>query len=120
MPEARKNGTNYESQVYELLHDAVRDELRIYAGVSGIDLPSEALETFAWAVATRIDYAFSLTWDPDWVSPGEAHVWTENGRIHARCTSCLTVSPPMDSESSVRAWHQRHRTNEHKVDSTDK
>lgn len=92
----------------ELLHHAIRDELANSNGMMSYGLTDEAVRNLAWAVTTRIDYAFTVRWSPDWVPPGRPHVWHEKDRWHARCNQCLQESPASTSENRAVAWFDDH------------
>lgn len=76
-------------------------------------MPDGVLDQLAWAVATRLDYAFSLRWDPDWVASGEPHVWQEEGGTFARCTACLAESGSTESDAAARSWYVEHEADAH-------
>jgi hypothetical protein len=111
----------YRERVRVLLEDAVRDELHVMSmgevvrTASGevIQLPDEVLDHLAWAVAIRLDYAFSFRWDPDWVAPGAPHIWSEDGRNFARCTACLAESGSTESHAAARSWLVEHHSSAH-------
>ena len=106
-------GSKWGTKELELLYDAVRDELRVYNGVEKLGITDEAIRTLAWAVSTRIDYAFSINWSPDWVAPGCPHLWHDEGGWHARCNECLQESPPSASEHDAVTWFDNHVAESH-------
>lgn len=98
-----------EAELWRLVEHAVLDELRHASAFYGdLELTDEQLASLAWAVTTRLDYAFNVRWDPDWVKEGEAHTWVEDGQVFARCTRCLAMSPPCADREAAVAWHVEH------------
>lgn len=97
----------------ELLYDAVEDELGVDNAIGQFGITDEAIRTLAWAVPTRVDYAFEVRWSPDWVAAGHSHVWGDATGWHARCTECLQESPPSRSESDAVVWFDAHVAQQH-------
>lgn len=97
----------------ELLHHAVEDELSYYNLIGDFGIRDEAIQTLAWAVTTRVAYAFEVSWSPDWVAPGRPHLWAELGEWHARCNECLQESPSSANESDAIAWFDSHVVERH-------
>ena len=113
VPEVEADGPDWPTRELELLHHAVEDELSVYNTIGDFGITDEAIRTLAWAVTTRVEYAFRVTWSPNWVASGRPHVWTEAGEWHARCNDCLQESPSSASESDVNAWFDSHVAERH-------
>jgi hypothetical protein len=106
-------GSEWNTKELELLYDAIQDELQVYNGIGDYGLAEEVIRTLAWAVTSRIDYAFRVKWSPDWVAPGRPHLWENDGGWQARCTECLQESPPLASEHDAVAWFDDHVAESH-------
>jgi hypothetical protein len=98
----------WETRELELLYDVIRDELSVYDGAENLGITDEAIRTLARAVTTRLDYAFSVKWSPDWVVRGRPHVWLYEDGWHARCNECLQESPVSSSEHGAVSWFDNH------------
>ena len=96
-----------------LLEHAVHDELVAYSALLGLDLDPERMKNLAWAVTTRLQYAFDISWAPTWVPKGSPHVWEESEATYARCTTCLAVSPPSRDRAGAAAWSEQHVRDSH-------
>ncbi|GAA4390674.1 hypothetical protein [Tsukamurella soli] len=96
-----------------LLGDAVLDEMRFINHFRGLGVPDDALESLAEAVTSRIDYAFAVTWSPDWVPSGRPHTWRDEVGWHARCTECLAESAAVGGEDGALAWFDDHAGRKH-------
>jgi hypothetical protein len=96
------------SKQIELLYGAVLDEMQWKNAFGELGLPDETLHMLARAVTIRVDYAFAVTWSPNWVSPGRPHTWADDDGWHARCNQCLAESPASRTEGEVEAWFDDH------------
>jgi hypothetical protein len=103
----------HEDRSLELLAHAVLDEMKAINAFRGFGVPDETIAVLADAVASRIEYAFEVWWSPNWVEPGEPHVWEESGAWQARCKDCLEESPMESSEQDARAWSTIHDKTAH-------
>jgi hypothetical protein len=115
---ASDEGSEWGTKELELLYDAVQDELHTYNAIGRFGLADEAIRTLAWAVTSRIDYAFRIEWSPDWVRPGRPHLWKDEDGWHARCDECAQESRPSASEHDAIAWFDGHAAEMHDTGST--
>ena len=96
-------------KVLALLRGNVRDELAALNASLDLRLPATVLDTIADSVTANIDYAFRVQWEPRWLKPGEAHVWSEGDSSFAMCTVCLDESPRLPSRVDAQRWSEQHR-----------
>ena len=109
-----KSEGEYGERVRALLRDAIQDEIGVAAAMMNrVELGEQFIERLAWAVATRLDYAFQFRWNPDWLKPGDIHAWSEDAEWFARCGVCLADSPPSKSNAEAKQWVRGHRLTEH-------
>ncbi|MCG5430845.1 hypothetical protein LV457_00835 [Mycobacterium sp. MYCO198283] len=101
------------SRDVELLHHAVLDEMQAMNSFHQLGVSTDALELLAWAVTTRVDYAFAVRWSPDWVPPGRPHTWRDDEGWHARCNDCLSECAAAPSETEAVAWFDAHAAGTH-------
>jgi hypothetical protein len=96
------------ARVVALLESNVRTELEVVNGMLELHLSEASIERLMEGVTSRLLYAFEVDWSPDWVRPGQAHSWVQDGVFFARCSVCLLDSPSTDSEASAQAWARTH------------
>jgi hypothetical protein len=94
----------------ERLRDNIREELQAQRAVRDLDLDDATLDGLADAIASNIEYVFSVEWAPNWADGGRR--WTEPpGDLpttwFVECRRCkrITVHP---SSAEADAWWERH------------
>jgi hypothetical protein len=98
----------WRSRHIELLEDNVRREIEVQNAMGSLGLTDQQIKSLAWAITAEVDYAFDVRWSPDWVGPGEAHVWVDGGQVFARCGQCMQESPPLATKALAREWFVEH------------
>jgi hypothetical protein len=93
---------------FERLTENILDELVSCNGLMALGLDDRTLRELAKQVAVNIDYAFNVTWSPNWVKSGEPHVWSETsstGVTHfAECLLCGAVMAEPTREAAQAAY----------------
>lgn len=97
----------------DLFRGNVLTELQVQNGVLQLGLADAVLADLADAVTANADYAVDIKWSPDWIKPGEPHVWMDDDGTYARCNDCVAESPASASRADAHAWHASHWAAQH-------